>query len=162
VTVAERGLRAGDEGLAKGGDQAGEAEAAAGLFGGEDEHRGGIRLAFRFDRYHNKRCKEGPMSDTVDLRLLGKMVSRLQSTVEDVRQEYASLRASVDAMHTTVHTRFQEFNVRMSSLELAQMKLAANVDNAHSKIDRLEVELETVREEMNSKLDAILARLGER
>ena len=112
------------------------------------------------------------MSDTVDLRLLGKMVSRLQSTVEDVRQEYASLRASVDAMHTTMHTRFQEFNVRMSSLELAQMKLAASVDSAHSKIDRLEVEVEEIKAgqdqlrsdigQVNPKLDTILARLGER
>jgi hypothetical protein len=65
--------------------------------------------------------------------------------VEDVRQEYASLRASVDAMHTTMRTRFQEFNVCMSSLELSQMKLAASVDNAHSKIDRLEVEIEEIK-----------------
>jgi len=126
------------------------------------------------------------MSDTIDLRLLGKMVARLQSTVEDVRQEYAGIRASVDSLSTTFYSRFAEFNVRMSGLELGQMKLAVSVDDAHSKIDRIESELEGVKSELDSvrselegvkselkvvnekqsemdgKLDLILARLAGR
>ena len=112
------------------------------------------------------------MSDTIDLRLLGKMVSRLQSTIEDVRQEYAGIRASLDSLNT----RNAEFNLRMSSLELAQMRLAASVDSAHTKIDRIELEVENFKaatadrldgmasqqETMNATLDLILTRLGER
>lgn len=109
------------------------------------------------------------MSDSVDLRLLGKMVSRLQSTVDDVRHEYAGLRASLDALNTTVVARFSEFNVRMSSLELAQMKLAASIDDAHTKIDRVKVDLEDLRAEvhglrteMAANFALILSRLPER
>jgi len=108
------------------------------------------------------------MSDTIDLRLLGKMVSRLQSTIEDVRQEYAGIRASLDSLNT----RNAEFNLRMSSLELAQMRLAASVDSAHTKIDRIELDIESLKEQqaatadrlngLDAKLDLILARLGER
>lgn len=101
------------------------------------------------------------MSDTVDLRLLGKMVARLQSTVEEVRQEYAGIRASLDSLNT----RNAEFNLRMSSLELAQMRLAANMDAAHTKIDRIELDVESLKDRLNSmdaKLELILARLGER
>lgn len=119
------------------------------------------------------------MSDTSDLRLLGKMVARLQSTVEDVRQEYAGIRASLDALNNHFLSRNAEFNVRMSSLELGQMKLAASVDAAHTKIDRIELEIESLKERqaataerldgitsrqesMDAKLDLILTRLGER
>jgi len=116
------------------------------------------------------------VSDTIDLRLLGKMVARLQSTVEDVRQEYAGIRASLDALNSHFLSRNAEFNVRMSSLELAQMRLAASVDAAHTKIDRIELEVENFKaataarldgmasqqETMNAKLDLILTRLGER
>jgi len=94
------------------------------------------------------------VSETIDLRLLGKMVMRLQSTVEDVRQEYAGIRASLDSLTTTVMSRNAEFNVRMSGLELAQMKLAASVDNAHTKLDRLELDVHALRE----RIDLIEAR----
>jgi chromosome segregation ATPase len=112
------------------------------------------------------------MSDTIDLRLLGKMVARLQSTVEDVRQEYAGIRASVDSLNSNFLSRNAEFNVRMSGLELAQMRLAANMDAAHTKIDRIELDVESLKEQqaatadrlngLDAKLDLILARLGER
>lgn len=92
--------------------------------------------------------------DAIDVRLLGKMVTRLQSTIEDVRQEYAGIRASLDSLTTTVMSRNAEFNVRMSSLELAQMKLAASVDDAHTKLDRLELDVHALRE----RIDLIEAR----
>ena len=96
------------------------------------------------------------VSETIDLRLLVKMVMRLQSTVEDIRQEYAGIRASLDSLTTTVISRNAEFNVRMSGLELAQMKLAASVDGTHTKIDRLELDVHALRE----RVDVIEARLG--
>lgn len=117
------------------------------------------------------------MSDMIDLRLLGKMVTRLQSTVEDVRQEYAGIRASLDALSASVYQRFAEFSVRMSGFELAQMKLAASVDEAHTKIDRIEANIEQLRDRqaaqedrlqgveirlqgLDGKLDLILSRLN--
>ncbi len=116
------------------------------------------------------------MSDMVDLRLLGKMVTRLQSTVEDVRQEYAGIRASLDALSASVYQRFAEFGLRMSGLELGHMKLAASVDEAHTKIDRIEAGMEELRDRqaaqedrlqgvetrlqgVDGKLDLILSRL---
>lgn len=119
------------------------------------------------------------MSDTIDLGLLGKMVARLQSTVEGVRKEYAGIRASLDALTTNFLSRTAEFNVRVSGLELGQMRLAASVDEAHTKIDRIELDIETLKEQqasmasrldtmagrqdtMDAKLDLILARLEER
>jgi hypothetical protein len=71
--------------------------------------------------------------DAIDLSLFGKMVALLQATVEDGRQEYAGVRASLDSMNSNFLSRSAEFNVRMSRLELAQMRLAANVDAAHTK-----------------------------
>lgn len=112
------------------------------------------------------------MSDVIDLRLLGSMVARLQSTVEDVRQEYAGIRASLDSLTTSTISRHAEFNVRLSSLELGQMKLAAAFDKNQDRLDRIEVELQDVKvdvhqmkaqlEETNRKLDLVLARLGDR
>ena len=101
------------------------------------------------------------MSEAVELNLLGKMVSRLQAGMEGVRQDYAGVRASL----TTMDTRFAEFGLRMSSLELAQMKLAASFDDMHGKFDRMEVEFaaqSTRIERMESKLDLILSRLPDR
>ena len=129
------------------------------------------------------------MSDTIDLKFLGKVVARLQSSVESVRQDYGSIRASL----TSMDTRFAEFNLRLSSFELSQMRLAASLDDAHTKIDRLEIEFERLSERlgevaerqtgmtvqlegmqeqmaraqeqqtgMDAKLDLLLARLGDR
>jgi chromosome segregation ATPase len=95
------------------------------------------------------------MSDTSDLRLLGKMVARMQSTVEDLRQEYASIRASLDSLNSNFLSRNAEFNVRMSGLELAQMKLAANMDAAHTKIDRIELVVESLKEEQTATADRL-------
>lgn len=95
------------------------------------------------------------MSDSVDLRLLGKMVTRLQSTVEDVRQEYAGIRASLDALSASVHQRFAEFGVRMSGFELGQMKLAASVDEAHTKIDRIETDIEELSDRQAAQKDRL-------
>ncbi|HEY5301196.1 MAG TPA: hypothetical protein VIJ55_11010 [Acetobacteraceae bacterium] len=86
------------------------------------------------------------MSEAVDLNLLGKMVSRLQAGMEGVRQDYAGVRASL----TTMDTRFAEFGLRMSSLELAQMKLAASFDEMHGKFDRFEVDLAGVTEKVTA------------
>ncbi len=108
------------------------------------------------------------MAEIVDLNLLGKMVTRLQSAVEGVRQDYAGVRASL----TTMDTRFAEFGLRMSSLELAQMKLAASFDEAHTKLDRVEADVAALKEDvaglkadmagLNGKLDLLLSRLPER
>jgi len=92
------------------------------------------------------------MSDTIDLQLLGKMVARMQAGVEDVRRDYASVRASL----TTMDTRFAEFGLRLSSLELAQMKLAASFDDAHTKLDRVERDVEV----MKADLADVKAALG--
>lgn len=101
------------------------------------------------------------MSEAVDLNLLGKMVSRLQAGMEGVRQNYAGVRASL----TTMDTRFVEFGLRMSSLELAQMRLAASFDDMHGKFDRLEADVAEIKSDLaaqGSKLDLILARLADR
>ncbi len=115
------------------------------------------------------------MSETIDLKFLGKLVSRLQSTVESARQDYGSIRASL----TSMDTRFVEFNLRLSSFELSQMRLAASLDDAHTKTDRQDIEIERLnnrltevaeRQEsmqeqqtgMDAKLDLVLARLGDR
>ena len=84
-------------------------------------------------------------------------------------QEYAEIRAGLDSLNSNFLSRSGEFNVRMSSLELAQKRLAASVDAAHTKIDRIELDIKRLKEQqaatvdrlngVDAKLDLILARL---
>jgi chromosome segregation ATPase len=125
------------------------------------------------------------MSDTIDIPLLEKMVARMQSIVADVRQKYADIRTSLDALTSDFLSQSADSSVRMSRLELARMRLAASVDEAHTKLDRIELEVERLKEQqagtgeslndigkrllemansqesMDAKLDLILSRLGE-
>jgi len=45
------------------------------------------------------------MSDTIDLGMLEKMVARLQSTVEDVRQRHGGIRARPDSLNSNFLSR---------------------------------------------------------
>jgi len=55
----------------------------------------------------------------------------------------------VRATLTAMEARFAEFNLRLGSLELARMKLAARFDGAQIKLDRLERDVGTMAAELD-------------
>lgn len=68
------------------------------------------------------------MSDMFDPRQLASMLHRLQATAEDARREQLAMRSIFDAMGATSNAQFNEMNVRLSNVELAQMRLAERFD----------------------------------
>jgi len=77
------------------------------------------------------------MSDMFDPRQLMAMLSRLQATSDDARREQIAMRAIFDAMGATSNAQFNEMNVRLSNVELAQMRLAERFDEIGGRIERI-------------------------
>ena len=77
------------------------------------------------------------MSDMFDPRQLTTMLGRLQAAAEDARREQVAMRSVFDAMGATSNAQFNEMNVRLSNVELAQMRLAERFDEIGGRIDRI-------------------------
>jgi hypothetical protein len=77
------------------------------------------------------------MSDMFDPRQLTAMLTRLQMTTEDARREQLAMRSIFDAMGATSNAQFNEMNVRLSNVELAQMRLAERFDEIGVRIERI-------------------------
>ena len=102
-------------------------------------------------------------TDMIDLTLLGRMVERLQAAVEGVRADYAAIRGTLN----TFDGRFSEMNMRLSGLELSQMRLIERVEKFETLVDqqlggigkRLD-SMDTRLERVESRMDAIEAKIG--
>jgi arginase family enzyme len=77
------------------------------------------------------------MSEMSDPRHLTAMLARLQASADDARREQVAMRATFDAMGATSNAQFNEMNVRLSNVELAQMRLAERVDEMAGRIERI-------------------------
>jgi hypothetical protein len=77
------------------------------------------------------------MSEMFDPQQLTAMLARLQANSEDARREQAALRAIFDATRATSNAQFNEMNVRLSNVELAQMRLAERFDEIGGRIERI-------------------------
>ena len=65
------------------------------------------------------------------------MFTRLQAATEDARRDQLAMRSVFDAMGATSNAQFNEMNVRLSNVELAQMRLAERFDEIGGRIDRI-------------------------
>ena len=102
-------------------------------------------------------------TDLIDLTFLGRMVERMQASVEGVRADYAAIRGTLNSFDA----RFSEMNMRLSGLELSQMRLVERVEKFETFVDQqlsgLGRRLDGVEGRLagvEAKLDRILARLG--
>ena len=77
------------------------------------------------------------MSDMLDPKLLTAVLTRLQASADDGRREQAAMRAIFDAMGATSNAQFNEMTVRLSNVELAQMRLAERLDEMGARVERI-------------------------
>jgi hypothetical protein len=77
------------------------------------------------------------MSDMLDPKQLVAVLMRLQATAEDARREQMVMRSVFDAMGATSNAHSNEMTVRLSNIEMAQLRLTERIEDVAARVDRI-------------------------
>ncbi len=77
------------------------------------------------------------MADNLDPKQLSAVLARVQATTDDARREQVAMRAVFDAVMATSHAQLNEMGVRLSNVELAQMRLSERLDEIGTRLERI-------------------------